>query len=390
MIAAAKRLGNAWLFLAVFLWGSGSGCAAQPETVRIGVCLSLSGEFRDYGRMSMAGLQLFVDDANSRSEETGIKYELFVRDDESKPEAAAKIVEELSSVQQAPVIVSPISTGIMAAMIPKAREHRVVLISPGATGADIGRSDDWSFRMLHSDDYQGVALGRFCRDYLKMDRAAAVVNDNFEYGPAIYHAFAKAFEARGGKIVEAPRYKWNLDEDKIPDFTTMLAAVKNADPQIVLLPGYAEDAAAVILQSQSVDLYPVFCGGESWINKKVILQAGNNVVGSYFIGSADLYDPSPAAKRFASLFDMSNDPYAELGSVDAFDAMTLIEEACRKGARSAEEIRDSLYALGRFPVAAGNICFDREIGTRKTMYIRKIERKGDDFVSTVVAKVEPD
>ena len=68
--------------------------------------------------------------------------------------------------------------------------------------------------------------------------------------------------------------------------------------------------------------------------------------------------PITPRDRFAALFDSSNDPDAELSSVNGYDCMLLLAEALKRG-RGAAQIRGRLRialpaAMGRMWIASGN------------------------------------
>ncbi|MCC8116269.1 MAG: ABC transporter substrate-binding protein, partial [Planctomycetes bacterium] len=76
-----------------------SAAAAEtggPATIRVGVCLSMTGEFAQYGPLNFAGIKLFADHWNRRAAENGVRIELVLRPDKSDPVHAAALVDEFS------------------------------------------------------------------------------------------------------------------------------------------------------------------------------------------------------------------------------------------------------------------------------------------------------
>lgn len=363
--------------------------SAQPEVVRFGVCLSMSGEFKNYGSINLAGINLFLDDYNKRSAATGVRLEMVLRDDKSDPATAADIVRELATRENIQVIIGPITSGIMFAMIEEAKKHNVVLISPAATNPGIGAKGDWAFKVLLGDDYQGAALARFFRAQMGATTAAAVINEQYDYGELIFQAFRKTFEGLGGRIVAEERFSWNLAETA-PDFAPLLKRIKAAKPEMTLLPGYAEEGVEIVRQSAVAGLDTVFCGGDAWLNQRVMFEAGEKLDDSYYIGGAEVYSSTPQARQFVQLLEQSSNPLAEPSSVNGYDCMLLLAEAIRAGARAAPQIRDRLYRLRGFPLAAGNISFDETAGTGKTLYVYRIAKMDGGFYGEVVYVVEPE
>lgn len=385
--------GNIILMVACAVLGVVAVCRAgdsgDVETVPFGVCLSLSGPLQDYGRINLAGVKLFMDDFNSRADAHGYRLEMLLRDDKSDPRTGAAIVEELARDHDVQFIIGPVTSEIMKAMAAKAKEYEVVLVSPEATSPELGKWDDWCFKILFSDDRQGSVLADYFIGKLGLKRAAAIINESIDYGESIFAAFQDTFEAAGGTITAVEHYDWNLDENNIPDFTGILSMVKSTKPDFVLLPGYAEDASAIILQSQAVDFAPVFCGGDGWVNDKLLLASGNNLENAYFLGTVNADSDAPPTRRFFELYDVSNDPYAQVTSLQGYDCLLLMTEAMRSG-KSAHAIREALYGADQFVLASGTARFDRETGTKKSVYIFQVTRENDEFVYNVVAEILPD
>ncbi len=357
--------------------------------VRVGVCLSTTGEFSGYGPVNLAGMRLFVNDYNTHPGVNRVHLELVVRDDASKPANAVRIMEEFAR-DGLQVVAGGVTSNIMLAMLEPAKKHGIVVISPAATSPKIGPADVWGYKILPGDDYQGGALARFFARQMGIKRAAAVVNGSYEYGEHIYQAFKKVMEREGGKIVAEERYNWDLDKSDSFDFTDILRRLAEAKPETVLLPGYTKDAVTLIRQTEGLRFETIFCGGDSWLNHKEIFPAGPRLDDSYYIGGAEVYASTPQAKHFAELLDASSDPNLEPYSVDGYDVMLILAGAFESGARKAGEIRDWINNKRHFALASGKMNYDQVQGTSKTLYIYRIRKMDDGFFSEMVAEMEPE
>ena len=78
----------------ILCFSTSTAKAATTDVFRVGVCLSLSGEFESYGRINLAGMRLFLDDYNARVDSH--KMQLVIRDDKSDPDEAARIVADFA------------------------------------------------------------------------------------------------------------------------------------------------------------------------------------------------------------------------------------------------------------------------------------------------------
>ncbi|MCC8164836.1 MAG: ABC transporter substrate-binding protein [Planctomycetes bacterium] len=376
-----------FFLVAVAIQPTATARESGPETVRVGVCLSMTGEFGQYGPLNYAGIQLFADNWNRRAGPESFRLELILRDDKSDPVAAAAIVDEFADMGDVPVIIGPVTSASMLKMIPRARERRIPLVSPAATKPAIVNYDDWAFRVQPGEDYQGQVLARFFRGGLAAETAAALVNTRYEYGIGLAGSFQYEFEKRNGAVLVIEDINWDFESGEF-NFSDIIDRMRAANPEVVLLSGFADEAIAFIQQASEKGWQPVFCGGDSWLNPQVLQEAGLD--DSYYIGSADLYANNAEARRFIQLLDRSDDPNLQTFSVFGYDAMMVVAWALRDGARTSAAIRDYLYALEDFPMVSGTISCSRESGLEKTLYIYRISRVGDDFYSELVAVMEPE
>lgn len=235
----------------------------EIKTVRFGVSLSLSGTMSESGNAYLAGIKMRFDEFNTNAAKTGLKLDMVVLDDQSKKEKAVENYVALVDKHNARAVLGPTASTFAHAMRPYAAERKVPIISPSATAPDISRNDDWVFRILFDDSFQGHALARYMADKLKFKRAAVIVNKNVTYSKTVYEAFQEEFKKAGGTMVAEEWFEWNYSDDKEHDFSDNLRKVKAEKPQVVLLPGYSWEVAAILRQALTEDVDTVFCGGDT-------------------------------------------------------------------------------------------------------------------------------
>ncbi len=362
--------------------------AGEVKTVRFGVSLSLSGTMYESGNAYLAGIKMRYDEFNRNSAKTGLKLEMVVLDDESKREKAVSNYIELVDKHAVQAVLGPTASTFAHAMRPPAVERKVPIISPSATGPDISRDNDWVFRILFDDSFQGQALARYMAGTLQYKRAAVIANKNVTYSKTVYQAFAEEFKKAGGAMVAEEWFEWNYSDNKEHDFSANLRKIKAAKPDVVLLPGYSWEVAAILRQALTEDVDTVFCGGDTWQNEFVMLESGNKIRGSYFIAGRNADSTAPEMRHFVELYNMSNDPGARQNSFLGYDALSLMIEALKAG-HDGESIREGLYAIKNFRLAAGTITIDREKGTLKSGYLYRVEMEDELFVPELVEEIAP-
>lgn len=388
MNAAKGRIGLAAALLSVVFCIPASPLrSGEVETVRFGVVMSLTGDFATSGNTYLTGIKLRLEDFNRDANEHGIRLEMLVRDDESDADTAVRHARELLDGEKVAGIIGSNSTDVTLALVPTVRERGALLISPSATSWELGAGIGGTFRAVFDDRFQGRALARFVRRNLGMTRAAILANERYDYSRSISAAFVSAFEELGGEIVVVELYNRVL-EDPDYDFLPHLEKVKAHNPQAVLLPSYPEDVIMAVQQSLQLNLRTVFCGGDAWDKDSILLESGNNLANSYYIGVLNENTGTPQMRHFMELLNKSNDVYAEPSSALGYDVLSLFIEALRRR-DGGVSLRDALYGLKDFPLVTGNISIDRVRGTVKEAYIIRIMRKGDVFAKLVVDTINP-
>ncbi len=357
------------------------------EVVRFGVSIALTGGMWESGNAYLAGVKLRLKEYNRTRGSDDPELEMLVLDDKSDRDTAVANVGLLAK-EGVSAIIGPTASAFAVAMRPNAEKYKVVIISPSATEPDISRNKDWVFRILFDDVFQGTAIGDFVTETLGLKRAAVVVNKRFSYGQTVAEAFRQAVEKNGGTIVAAEYYDWDVKDDSDSDLTGLLALVKEADPQVVLLPCYSWEAASILRQAQRVGLDTLFCGGDTWLNENVMLESGNMLEGGYFIAGRDIDSPAPEMRHFVSLYDVSNDPNSRPSSFLGYDALSPLIAAMENG-YDGESIRQGLYDLQRFPLASGTISIDPQTGTAKQGYIYQVVFEDDYFHAKFIKEVDP-
>lgn len=369
------------------LFAPGAGSAAEDGVLRLGVCLSLSGEYGEHGLIELAGAKIRVAELNA-GDGGGRRVELVVKDTGSDPSLAALAVSELAQ-SGVRVIIGPAISDFIPAMREAAFRHDAVLISPSATLPGLGKRGDRIFSVMFGDDFQGKALAAFCLERMAFHRAAIIRNSASAYSGSIAAAFREAFVQGGGAIVAEETYATPTADAYDVDFTPLLERVGGAGPEVVLLPAYHDEIAAIVSQATRIGLRAHFCGGDSWDNASVFVASGTGIAGAFFVTVSNPGADNPLMARFRKLLDNSNDRYATESSVTGYDAVTVAVEASR-GAGDTGEIVSRLHSFRDFPLATGAVTYDPDAGVLKRAYICEIVDTGRNvFASRAVARVNP-
>ena len=114
--------------------------AAEPY--HLGVTLGLSGTGAPYCKEAAEGLELGVNEINSQGGLLGKHYiKLFIRDTQTKPEVAERVVESLIQKHRVKAVIGTYSSACALAIKPILKKHRVLHIAPISNSENITKAD---------------------------------------------------------------------------------------------------------------------------------------------------------------------------------------------------------------------------------------------------------
>lgn len=124
--------------------GAVAGCQSEPEPIKIGAIVPLSGELRNPGELGRDGIILAVEDINKRGGLAGRVIELIIEDSKSDPEEARQAFTRLEKEHQ-PLFYISIFIEISDAVSELAQDNEVVLLAV-VTGLEGGAGGEWVFQ----------------------------------------------------------------------------------------------------------------------------------------------------------------------------------------------------------------------------------------------------
>ncbi|MFL6247369.1 MAG: ABC transporter substrate-binding protein, partial [Thermoanaerobaculia bacterium] len=234
-----------------------AGCAPQPEVskgagggeILVGEYGSMTGPEATFGQSTHNGIMLAVDEINAAGGIDGRKIRVISEDDQSKAEEAAMAVSKLISSNDVIAIIGEVASSNSLAAAPICQSNKVPMISPSSTNPRVTKMGDYIFRMCFIDTYQGPVLARFITGDLHVKRVAVFTDVRSDYSTGLAAAFEPVFTAAGGTVVARQSYSKGDN-----DFRSQLTAIKAANPEVILVPGYYNDVAPIALQARELGI----------------------------------------------------------------------------------------------------------------------------------------
>jgi len=361
-----------------------SAAFADEQPIKVGVVTPLSGSLVAYGKSTLDGVKLRVDQINAAGGINGRKIELIVEDNKGAPAETRNAFIKLASSDKAVCVIGPITSTNALAIRRDAQELKVPVISPTATNDKVTQRNPYMFRACFNDSFQGRIIANYAFKVKGVKKAATLTDMNSDYSKGLSKSFKEAFISLGGKIVAEEGY-----QQKETEFGPQLKKIAASVAETLFVPGYPPELPLIIKQAKVVGLEARLCGAEGWDNEPVVNGSGENVEGCFIVGAFSSEDSRPVVKNFIA--DFTKAYGTKPGSFQALgaDSVTLLAEALKKGGATPEGVKNALHSLKDVELVTGKTSMGPDGDVEKSAVILEIKRDGDRFTTKYLTTVAP-
>lgn len=231
--------------------------AGANGTLLIGTLLPLTGSLAFLGPPEVAGVQAAIADINDAGGALGKDVGVVETDSgDTTTQTASTSVDTLLS-KKVDVIVGAASSSVSLSVIDKITGAGVVQISPANTSPAFTTYADKGlyFRTAPSDVLQGRVLGNTVLSDGYQKVAFLQLQDS--YGDGLGDSTESTITEGGGEVVERQVY-----DPKATSFSSEVAAVKQANPDAIILIGF-DETAKVLEELAKQNLVPTKSGASA-------------------------------------------------------------------------------------------------------------------------------
>jgi branched-chain amino acid transport system substrate-binding protein len=340
--------------LAVLILGLSAPAMAE-EVLKIGYVGAQTGYLAPYDQPSLQGAQLAVKQINEAGGIDGkIKIELISRDMRSETAEAAVHTQELID-QGIQVLIAPcdVDPSIAAGQIAQSAE--VPAISSCASTPTLPAAvGPFMFSNYTADNLQGAALANFAHQKA-YKTALILISRDTPYTEKLPEYFAKAFEAKGGKLVGTVDFKMGQQ-----DFSAEVTKIKQADPKpdVIMTSAYEPDFPAFIKQLRAAGITTPVLGADA-IDSPTTFGLGEVVEGIVFSNAGFPSPDSPLAKFNAAFKQAYGKEPETVYTATGYDIVKVIEAAVKASGDKLKgaAIRDAIDNLQDVEGATGKITY---------------------------------
>lgn len=330
---------------------------AQPSTaagdsVKIGLSAPLTGDWAEYGNDFKRAVEMVFDKANAAGGVHGKQLVLVVEDSRGDPKESVLIAEKFVADPEILAEIGDFSSSSCMAAAPTYERARMTQLSPTSSHMDFTKKGENMFRVVATQGFEGPYNARWAVNGLGKKKIATIYINN-DWGVDANKYFTQEARNLGAEIV--------AEEAFVPgekDFTAILSKIKRLEPELIYLPVFYADAAAILNQAKRMRFKPVVMANSSLFSAKTIELGGKAVEGILIPANYFSADPRAAAqeflKEYKSRYNTDPNQFAAL----AYDAAGLMIATLKAvGVKDRAKVREGLVNLKGYEGATGPISY---------------------------------
>lgn len=375
--------GVALSVIAFMTAGCGSNSEEDAKEIRIGAVQPLSGDLAAYGKATLNGVELRINEINKQGGINGKPIKLIIEDNKGDGNESRNAFRKLALSDKVTVVIAPVTSGNSLKIRELAADYKVPSISPTATNDTVTLDNPYMFRTIFNDSFQGRVIANFMLNNLNLKKAAILKDMSSDYSKGLSENFSATLQEKGGKIVAVENY-----QPKDTNFNAQLKNIKDSGAEALFVPGYPPDVQNIIKQIKILDLDIILLGADGWDNDDIIKGSGDRIDGSYIVGAFASDDPQTHVQEFVKKYKATHEPDPGMFEALGYDTVSLIVEALKSG-EDREAVRKSLTEIDGFQAVTGKITMTEQGDAVKSAAVLKIVHKDNDFAKTYETTVNP-
>lgn len=333
----------------------------ESSTLRVGILAAFTGGSSTHGHGIAKGVEL------AQKELGNTNIEIVQEDSQCDPKVGQEAMQRLVA-QEVDVIIGDGCSSVSVAVLPVANSTETPMISPGASSPALSIANDYFFRVIPSDVYQGSFMAETL--YEAGHRRVAVFYTNEPYGSGMNSEFRERFESLGGEVVATA-----TSEPDVIELTDSIQKLKDANPDALFVaPNSILTGASVIQTASELGMNVPYYGADIFYDTTVIENAPQASKGL----TISTFNTGTAAFKQA-LAESSPVQEQLFAAAEAYDAFDVIQRAYQLGARTGREFKDTFPQV-EFPGVSAYIRFNDDGELPGSDYIYSLLKvEGDGF-----------
>ena len=355
--------------LALAVTGINARSAAAQETVKVGIVIPMTGTSAAVGREISDATKLYV--AQHGNTVAGKKIELIIKDDQSVPDNAKRLAQELIVNEKVSFLGAALTPSAMS-MAPIATEGKVAtVVMVSGTSVVTDRSPYYVRTSFTLGQQSGIIADWAIKNGSK--KAVSVLSD-WAPGAEAGKVFEANFTKGGGQV---------LDTLKVPlansDFSPFLQRARDLQPDtlFVFVPAGQAGTFARQFSERGLDKSGIkLVGPGDIVDDDDLPTTGDALLGVVTAGIYSAAHPSQLNKDYVAAYKKATGHRANFISVGGYDGMHLIYQALQQtgGKTDADTVVGVMKGM-EWESPRGPISIDpRTRDIVQNVYIRKVQK----------------
>jgi branched-chain amino acid transport system substrate-binding protein len=315
--------------------------SAEGEPIRVGVTVSLSGDYAAPGSEQLKGIEMWAHDLNARGALLGRPVEVVYYDDKSDPATSEALYERLVSEDKVDLLLGPYSSGLTLAASRVAERHQFPMVATGASSTDIwSRGNRYIFQVdAPADTYLDLVITSARDAGLK---TIAMAYQGADFPRQVAEGVRRQAAEQGMEIVFDEEYPRESTK-----FAAIVDRMRAKNPDVVIGGTYLDDSIAFMRQARKSNFSPkafVFTVGPALPEfGEALGKDAEGVLGVVaWMASAHL----PMAMDFAYRFKLEHGESPSVYAAYGYGAGQVLEAGVRlAGSLSKDAIRTQLSQM---------------------------------------------
>ena len=290
----------------------------------IGCSGPLTGDAAQYGESVKRGAQIAVDEINAAGGINGFQIQFEMLDDQATADMATTNYNTLMD-KGMKVSLGCVTSGSMAAFADEAKEDGVLLVSPSASAEECIKHDN-AFRICFGDADQGAYAAKFIAEKKLGTKVAVIYDSSDAYSAGLHDAFIAAAKDLSYEVVADEAFT----SDTNTDFSSQISKAKATGADLVFLPIYYTQAAAILDQAQG-ELDGVKFLGCDGLDGIIPIAKSKEIIEDVILLTPFYADSADeTVKNFVTKFKEKYNATPDQFAADAYDAVYAIKAAMEK------------------------------------------------------------
>ncbi len=329
------------------------GSGGSTGDIKIGVVLDITGAGASLGVPERQTIEMLNDQINAAGGVNGRKVKIFVEDNSSTEDGAAKATNKLLNTEKVDILLGSSRTGPSLAMRPLAEAANKPMISLAAN-VKIVEGSKWVFKTAQNDR---VVLEKMVDDMkAKGFTKVAVARDASGFGEGIPEMLGDIGKSAGITVIKVEKFAPDAT-----DFTPQMISLRDSAPQAVVIWGIPPAAGLAQKAYKTLGLnVPVYqshgIGNQAFLDTAgdsangLLAPLGRMLVADQL--KAD--DPQkPIVTKFIADFKAKYNVGPSTFAGHAYDGYMIAIEAIKKAGTDANKLRDAIEATTKWPGVSG-------------------------------------